>query len=68
MVLVWLKCSPLVTNLAITPLIRLLKVRNLNTAMVQIALASTTTKHYGTAIYKKKDVDDNLLMKTEVDH
>ena len=26
-----------------------------------------TTKHYGTAIYKKKDVDDNFVKKTEVD-
>lgn len=26
-----------------------------------------TTKHYGTAIYKKKDVDDNFIKKTEVD-
>ena len=26
-----------------------------------------TTKHYGTAIYKKKDVDDNFVKKTEAD-
>lgn len=26
-----------------------------------------TTKHYGTAIYKKKDVDDNFVKKSEVD-
>ena len=26
-----------------------------------------TTKHYGTEIYKKKDVDDNFVKKTEVD-
>jgi hypothetical protein len=26
-----------------------------------------TTKHYGTAIYKKKDVDDNFVKKLEVD-
>ena len=26
-----------------------------------------TTKHYGMAIYKKKDVDDNFVKKTEVD-
>ena len=26
-----------------------------------------TTKHYGTAIYKKKDIDDNFVKKSEVD-
>nr|DAF78124.1 MAG TPA: tail spike protein [Caudoviricetes sp.] len=26
-----------------------------------------TTKHYGTALYKKKDVDDNFVKKSEVD-
>ena len=51
--------------MAITPLIRLLKEFKHYDGTDSFTVL--TTKHYGTAIYKKSDVDNNFVKKTEVD-